>query len=276
MKTRIITGVIAVCVFLPFLLFANSVVFAAGFAAISLIAVWEMLGCTGLRRAYFVSVPLLLVGAGVPVLTLFCDSQGGFQNIAVTIASILLLYLFCVVVLAGGRYAITDICVATLFSMYAVLGFCGMIWLHRAHLAETSYIFLLPFIAAWITDTFAYFTGRFFGKHKLAPTISPKKTVEGSIGGILFCVIFVCLYGLIVAKTCDLSPRWWILAPAGVFLSVVSQVGDLILSAVKRHFGIKDYGKLLPGHGGILDRFDSTLAVALLLVVLTQYLDLFA
>lgn len=275
MKTRILTGVIAVCLFVPFLIFANSIAFAAVFAAVSLIGVWEMLGCTGLRREWWISIPLFLFGAGVPVLTLFCETQNAFFVVFVTIMLVLLLYLFCVTVLAGGRLPITDLSVATLFCLYIVAGFCGMIWLHRAHLESNSYIYFLPFVAAWITDTFAYFAGRFFGRHKLAPTISPKKTIEGSIGGIVFCVIFVLLYALIIQRVTDLTPRLWLFAVAGVFLSVVSQIGDLILSVVKRHYGVKDYGKLLPGHGGILDRFDSTLAVSVLLTLIMQYVDLF-
>ena len=130
------------------------------------------------------------------------------------------------------------------------------------------YLFLLPFIGAWVSDTFAYFTGRFLGRHKLAPIISPKKTIEGSIGGIVFAVGVFALYGVILSSR-GLIPNYLALCLAGLFVSILSQIGDLALSLVKREYGIKDYGKLFPGHGGVLDRFDSVIATAPVLLILS-------
>jgi phosphatidate cytidylyltransferase len=129
-----------------------------------------------------------------------------------------------------------------------------------------------------MTDIFAYFTGRFLGKHKLIPAVSPKKTVEGAIGGIVFCVGSVALYGFILERffISGRNANYVVLAISAVFMSVVSQVGDLIMSVIKRHYGIKDYGKLLPGHGGILDRFDSVMAVSIMLAFICTYFNLFA
>ena len=130
------------------------------------------------------------------------------------------------------------------------------------------YIFALVFVAAWMCDVFAYFTGRFFGKHKLAPHLSPKKTVEGSIGGIIFAVLGCMLYGLIVDLATDLHARYLVLACLGLSLSVISQIGDLWASLIKREHGIKDYSQMLPGHGGVMDRFDSILAISTVLMAL--------
>ena len=129
-----------------------------------------------------------------------------------------------------------------------------------------------------MTDIFAYFTGRFLGKHKLIPAVSPKKTVEGSIGGIIFCVISTIVFGLIVENFFIGSGKanYIVLAVSGIFISVVSQMGDLIMSVIKRHYGIKDYGKLFPGHGGILDRFDSVMAVSVILAGICTYFNLVA
>lgn len=117
------------------------------------------------------------------------------------------------------------------------------------------YVWLI-FIISFMTDTFAYFSGYLFGKHKLIPSISPKKTIEGSIGGVLgstiCCVIFGYVFNLEIAH----------MVLVGSLGSVVAQFGDLFASAIKRYVGIKDYGKLIPGHGGILDRFDSVILVA--------------
>ena len=136
------------------------------------------------------------------------------------------------------------------------------------YLTNGAYLFLLPFIGAWVCDTFAYFTGRFFGKHKLAPAISPKKTVEGSIGGIVFAVAVFAIYGAILSAR-GLTPNYLALCLAGFFVSILSQIGDLALSLVKRECGIKDYGRLFPGHGGVLDRFDSVIATAPIILILS-------
>ena len=120
----------------------------------------------------------------------------------------------------------------------------------------------LVLVTAWITDTFAYVVGSLIGKHKLIPEISPKKTVEGSIGGIVFSMIGTMLYGLLISLFTDITPNYIVLAIAGLILSVISQVGDLIASLIKREHNVKDYGSILPGHGGIMDRFDSILSVS--------------
>ena len=117
------------------------------------------------------------------------------------------------------------------------------------------YVWLI-FIIAFITDIFAYFAGYLFGKHKLIPKVSPKKTIEGSIGGILGSTL-VCLgFGYYF----NLNLTMIILL--GFFGSIIAQMGDLFASSIKRYVGIKDYGKLIPGHGGVLDRFDSVILVA--------------
>ncbi|MBR5809600.1 MAG: phosphatidate cytidylyltransferase [Clostridia bacterium] len=123
------------------------------------------------------------------------------------------------------------------------------------------FAFLLPFIIAWATDTGAYFTGYFFGKHKLAPEMSPKKTVEGAIGGIITAMVVTVAYGLVLYGSLYV-PGMIKYAIVGGLGSVVAQIGDLAASCIKRDFDKKDYGALLPGHGGLMDRFDSVLFVA--------------
>ena len=119
-----------------------------------------------------------------------------------------------------------------------------------------------------MTDIFAYFCGLAFGKHKLIPDVSPKKTVEGSIGGIIFCAIGYIVYGIIVSRVFDVEMNIFALGIFGLIISVVAQIGDLSASLIKREFGVKDYGSLFPGHGGVLDRFDSVIAVSCVLMIL--------
>ena len=127
--------------------------------------------------------------------------------------------------------------------------------IHRAYL-------LLPFILSFACDTFAYFTGRAFGKHKLAPKVSPKKTIEGSIGGMAGNVVCGLLFAFVMDRWFGGSIGYGAMALLALVCSIVAQVGDLSFSLIKREFGIKDYGHLFLEHGGVLDRFDSVLFVA--------------
>ena len=113
------------------------------------------------------------------------------------------------------------------------------------------------------------------GKHKLIPEVSPKKTVEGAIGGIVCATGLAILYGFIVSRATDLVPDYLVLGLCGFVLSAVSQVGDLIASLIKREQGIKDYGNIFAGHGGVLDRFDSILSVAIALAAWSSFFNFF-
>ncbi|MBB6216513.1 phosphatidate cytidylyltransferase [Anaerosolibacter carboniphilus] len=130
---------------------------------------------------------------------------------------------------------------------------------HINFIMSSNYPMLLwlVFITAFATDTFAYFTGVFIGKTKLCPDISPKKTIEGSVGGVLGCMVISGIFASIVVP--QMLIHCLIL---GFFGSIVAQLGDLTASMFKRYVGIKDYGKIMPGHGGVLDRFDSILFTA--------------
>jgi len=131
---------------------------------------------------------------------------------------------------------------------------------------------ILPFLAAFISDAFALFAGMAFGRHKLAPELSPKKTVEGALGGLAAAVAFTVLYGVFLHTLFDFQVSYLRLALYGGLGSVVSQLGDLSFSYIKREYGIKDFGNLLPGHGGILDRFDSVIFCAPLIELLIRCL----
>ncbi len=141
-----------------------------------------------------------------------------------------------------------------------------------------QYTLILPFIVAWLTDTGAYFAGSLFGKHKLAPNISPKKTVEGAVGGLVLAVLGSVAYIFImVAIFAGSTPIVSVIirfAVLGLVGSIIAQLGDLALSCIKRDFKKKDYGAILPGHGGILDRFDSVLFVTPVVYYMMLYIIL--
>lgn len=154
-------------------------------------------------------------------------------------------------------------CIITFFGFFYVTFLLSFIFLVRKQIYGEFFVWLI-FISAWGCDTFAYFTGRFFGKNKLIPGLSPKKTVEGAIGGILGATLISILYCIFFAqyfnvKFLNLTAFCGIICFVG---SVFGQLGDLSASAIKRYGDLKDYGSVLPGHGGFLDRFDSVLFTA--------------
>lgn len=138
-----------------------------------------------------------------------------------------------------------------------------------------EYLWIVP-VGACLTDTFALFVGKYFGKRKLAPEISPKKTVAGSVGGSAGAVLSVLLYGGILKITePGIGINFALLALLGFLCSLFAQLGDLSMSAVKREAGIKDYGNIIPGHGGILDRIDSVVFTAPLVYYFLLYFPVF-
>ena len=275
MVVRIITAFVAILVLLPILIFSDTLVLPIAAAAFSVIAVFEMLRCCGLHKKLWICVPMLL-SAFYPIYAYYERDRGAFAATGMAVLVVWALYLFTYLVLKRGKSSIQEIATAFLSCFYIIAAFSGLVLLRYAS-DDGQYVYLICFFGAWVTDTFAYFCGRLFGKHKLIPEISPKKTVEGSIGGIVFCVLSMLLYGYIVCSVSDgtVTANYWMLAVSGLFISFVSQIGDLCMSAVKRTYGIKDFGKLFPGHGGVLDRFDSVLAVALVLLLATSFGNFF-
>lgn len=160
-----------------------------------------------------------------------------------------------------------------LFGLVYVTFFLGHLLLFKNFENGSWYIWLV-FIICFATDTFAYFTGVTIGKHKLAPKISPKKSIEGSIGGVLGSMLLTGAYGYFLTTRFDTGLQLYHFVLLAFVTSLVSQLGDLAASMIKRQFGIKDYGNILPGHGGVLDRFDSVIfatpVVYYIIVLMTQ------
>jgi phosphatidate cytidylyltransferase len=136
-----------------------------------------------------------------------------------------------------------------------------------------GYMVILIFVCSWGNDTLAYCAGVLFGKHKMSPKLSPKKSIEGLIGGILGAGILGAIFGIIYnSQVNELSNAWLIFGIIGALGAVPAVIGDLAASAIKRNNAIKDYGKLIPGHGGIMDRFDSMIFTAPIIYYLVNYM----
>ncbi|MBQ9131831.1 MAG: phosphatidate cytidylyltransferase [Clostridia bacterium] len=277
MKTRVLTSLVAIAILVPVLIFADYPVLPFAIAICSVIAVYEMLKCLSLHQSVAMGCPFYLIACGMPFLVRYLGI-GRLQSAVLGATVLCLLYLFAVMIFSHGKYTPLQVGICFFSLFYILIGFNSIIFIHDFEQGG-EYIYLVAFLGAWITDIFAYFCGMLFGrggKHKLIPDVSPKKTVEGSVGGILFCVLSMILFGVIVdALEPGLDANLWIFALAGLAISIVAQIGDLSMSVLKRHYGIKDYGKLFPGHGGILDRFDSVLAVSTVLLVLCSFFNFF-
>lgn len=269
MRTRVITATVLIALLVPILVFSGQVPFLIpGLMAImSCIAVFELFRCIGVHRDLVLTLPAYPIAVALPLCTVWAGrGVSVYLTVAVGVLTLYLLYLFTVAVFRRGTLAFSTVATAFTMVTYIVVSLTSFALL-RHHVENGQYLYLLVFIGAWVTDTFAYFTGILFGRHKLNPEISPKKTVEGSIGGVVFCVAGFCLFGWIVRLSVGITPRYWVLALLGLLCGLVSQIGDLITSLIKRERGIKDFGNVFPGHGGVLDRFDSVLSVAPVLLI---------
>ena len=278
MKTRIITAIVAICLLLPVLIFSDTVVFPIMIALCAVVALYEMSSCIGLKKAWILTFPAYLLALGLPFLIRYGEGIEALRQYAFAAICVVILYFFSVLTFSHGKYKLSDVAIWFLTAFYILLGFNSILVLRFYEAAGGKYVYLLVFIGAWVTDTFAYFCGILLGrggKHKLIPDVSPKKTWEGSIGGVIFCMLSMVIFGLIVNRISDFEANYLLLLIAGLLISIVSQIGDLCMSVIKRTYGIKDYGKLFPGHGGVLDRFDSTLAVAVILAAFCSFFDFF-
>ena len=270
MRTRVITAIFIILITAPLCLFSHTVAWPIFVAAMSVMAVFEMLGCVGTRRKLAVAVPALLIAAIFPFALRYCTAAYEILLIFMIAMFVYLIYLFALSVFSHGKLVLEDVFATYATVFYILVSFGALVMLRDRDFG--LYLVILTLYGPWISDVFAYFCGRLFGRHQLIPDVSPKKTVEGAIGGVVFCALAAMLYGFILKTFIGeiTSVSYLSLALIGVVIAVISQTGDLIMSHIKRKYGIKDYGFILPGHGGILDRFDSVLGVVPLVVILCE------
>ncbi len=269
MKTRVITGAVLVAIAVPVLIFSKYIVYPLLISVLSFFAMLELISCLGLRDKYFIAAPAYVFSAAMPtvVYLLGWENFGTSLKIYALSLFLILFFYFGTAVAARGELKFPAVSEVFALTAYVSAGFSAMSLVR--YVPNGAYYIALVFFASWICDTFAYLFGSKFGKHRLIPEISPKKSVEGAIAGVVFSVLFFLLYGLVIDLVKDgITVNYLSLALSGLLLSVISQFGDLIASLIKRERGIKDYGKIFPGHGGVMDRFDSILAVSLPLFVI--------
>lgn len=270
MLKRIITAIVAIAIFVPVCVFSNTIFFPIAIAILSFVGVFEMSKCLGFHKNLWLTIPLYIIALGAPIFRIFVTSNTFFlAHIPVVFIS-MLIYILAYVMLRKNKDNLSDVLTLYALCIFVIAGFTSIVLVRAVH--NGAKIYLLAFLGAWICDTFAYFTGKFFGKHKLIPEISPKKTIEGSVGGIVFTIGGFAIYGLIMNTYFEADLSYLTLCIYGLILSIISQFGDLIASSIKRQYNLKDYGFIFPGHGGVLDRFDGVLLVAPTLYVLNHFI----
>ena len=261
MKTRVLTAIVMVAVMVPFFVFSQTVAFPILMGFLAIVGVTEMQHCIGAERRLIALIPLCAVAGGMPFLVRYINGTVRFSYLFAAVFAVLT-FCFIVSVFSGKTYPVDQAAMAGASTVYIAVGFSAVVMLRD--LPFGSYIYFLAFVIPWVTDTFAYFSGCLFGKHKLIPEVSPKKTVEGAIGGVVGAAALGAIFGSIFERyLSDALPvpalDCAIICLVGALISIV---GDLAASAIKRDHGVKDYSNLIPGHGGILDRFDSVIFVA--------------
>ncbi|WP_163530617.1 phosphatidate cytidylyltransferase [Halobacillus ihumii] len=247
MKQRTITAVVAALIFLPIVMLGD-VIFQAFVYLIASIAIYELMRMKKIARYSVASViTLLLMWTLMYSQGMFWDYDLPVTKSELTLLAVLILLSYTVLV--KNRFTFDDVGFLLLSAIYIGMGFYYLIVTREEGL---QFIFYALFVV-WATDTGAYIFGRLFGKHKLWPQISPKKTIEGSVGGVVLACIVAYIFHMIEPFTHSL----FTVLLVTILISIAGQIGDLVESALKRHYAVKDSGKILPGHGGVLDRFDS-------------------
>lgn len=279
MKIRSLTSALILAVMVPVLILSKYLIYPIALAIFAVMAVFELLRVIGVHKNYKISIPAYIMAVALPVLThdMFLDHnpelQKNYMLFAVATVFLYMLYIMALAVFSKGELRFSKIAEVFLSVTYVVMSFTALCLLR--YITNGTWCFFLVFLSAWGTDVGAYCVGSLFGKHKLIPEVSPKKSVEGAVGGTVFAILLFMLYGFVVSKYTELTPNYLLLGIEGAVLSVISQIGDLIASLIKREYGVKDYGTILPGHGGIMDRFDSILAVSLPLVMMCLWMSPF-
>lgn len=268
MLKRTITGVALIAVLVVVLLFLPKVYTAVLLSIMVAMAADELLRTTGLVT----DIPLVS-WAGVTAIAVVWLCYSNFPY-AYWLALMLVFTVVCFaqILKSHGKLPIQQVAITMVAGLLVPFLLSALV---RIQMMEHGRWFIAaPFVMAFMTDTGAYLIGCAFGKHKLCPIISPKKTVEGLLGGILGGIVGMILYGLVLQYFFDFTVNYPFAVIYGALGAGGATFGDLMFSVIKRQTGIKDYGKLLPGHGGILDRFDSVCIVAPLAEVLLLILPL--
>lgn len=272
LKLRVLTAVVGIPVIILILLAPVRVMLIA-LIICSVIGMYEFCGAVGLLKRHKALCLFGLLGTAALPLCAYLEPVQ-----IMTCAFLYLVTLFVLMLFSNRQVRITDIAMLIMGLIYIPFLLSNLLFIKRLEFG--SIMVWLVFVGSFVTDSGAYFAGTLLGKHKLCPSISPKKTVEGAVGGVVVCGLGFLLFALIVnlffgGFLYGMRMSYGITFVLGVIVSVMAQVGDLTASLIKRQFGIKDFGNLFPGHGGMLDRCDSIVLAAPTIFLFVSQISLF-
>lgn len=262
MKKRIITAAILLPVIIVFLFFLPKICTAILASLLAVVAAYELLWGTGLAK----HVRLVIYSAIMAAAVVLWGYFGWGYLVALLGVIVFTALLYMEMLISHGKLPVSQIMLCYFAAI--IVPFCFGAIVRILDMDLGRYLIATPFVACFMPDAGAYFAGRAFGKHKMSPNISPNKTVEGAIGGVICAMIGMEIYGLILKYLCGLQVDLLLCLLYGFLGAGASILGDLFFSAMKRQTGIKDYGKIIPGHGGIMDRLDSLTLVSPLMEAL--------
>ena len=283
MKVRIISATVGVILLIGVLFLMNTPVFSIAIAALSVIAVHEIETVAKVENK--VVRALSYVFAALTPIAIDYDLLNRFN---ISYFSVLTVFGLAILISMLAQYEKTKFehiaisffaCVTVPFSFSILVIFRDLHEKFNCYDEKHClYFIIFGLCSAWITDTFAYFVGSKFGKHKMTPKISPKKSIEGAVGGVVGAAVFNVLATFIFNKFVFEGTKipLWAVAVVSVVLSFISMFGDLSASVIKRNYGAKDFGKIMPGHGGVMDRFDSCLFTLPTLYLILYYIGRFS
>lgn len=273
MKVRIISAAVGIAIAIIVFFLHNTIIFPAAVAIVTSIMIFELFRAAKCSQLY---VPLVtaIVYAVVEII-----SFGTFFEKYVFIIELLAVFaIFFVFIMKHKEITFQQTSFMLAIMILVPESMLTILKTEALDDAHGIVFLILGLCGAWIADSGAYFVGTFLGKHKLCPEISPKKTVEGFVGGIITTAVVFVLFNLVYVNFIsneELHVNYLLLALAGAVCAVIGTLGDLSASMIKRQCGIKDYGNIMPGHGGIMDRFDSVLFVMPTFYVFLSAMDIY-
>lgn len=263
-RTRLLSGIVLVLIALVFILSGGDILLA-GLGIVSLIGLFE------LYRVFHIEKKAAGVAGYLLTALFFCNLKWHFipDMLMFAVGSLILFLAVYVFTYPGYR---TEQILAAFFGLFYVGVMLSFVYQSRM-MAGGAYLVWLIFLCSWGCDTCAYCVGVLIGKHKMTPKLSPKKSWEGAVGGVVGTALLTLIYGFAFRDAMGLSQKEiFVLAAICALCAIISMIGDLAASAIKRNYEIKDYGRLIPGHGGIMDRFDSVIFTAPAVYFLAEYL----
>ena len=279
MKERVASGV-SLVIFLAAIVVFNSTFPAAlniAIALISVLAVFEIISALGLSKNFVLLVPSLIFSAVIPLLQLVTPQQIQADTLQQAAYFLYTVVIFGALILYHQVITFREVGVIYSMSLMIPSALETIISIRTLGGRHGMFYVIIAIFSAWIADTGAFFAGRRWGKHKLCPNISPKKTVEGVIGGFALNIIAMVVFGYLfhaIYYAYSVEISYLTLVIIGFFGTIMSILGDLSFSLIKRSCHIKDFGEIIPGHGGILDRFDSVIFEAPFVYLLVQFLPI--